>query len=475
MNTTVKSIFFIIITAIIIYTGCKKNTVQQKESTKAFGAAILSFKLDSGQAISTVISADSAQVVITVTPYANLLQVKPAITITSGAIISPASGAAVNLSAGSAHSYTLTNASGETLQWKIIVKVQGDNSPASTVAYKDTTVTNFFRRETGHIASDGGFSIPLSNGKVLWLMGDSHINDYRPSDGTMGWLFQVRNAGLLQPVNDWQWQNTATLIGTDTSVPSYIKFTPNNNFWVWPGSGFQLGDTVYVYSSNLTAVGSGNFGFGPGGNDMLAKIKFPEMTVVGMQQLQNFNGINFGLSFIKGNDGFMYTYGNKSDFILSDIFVARFPLNNILAPWTFWDGSTYNTDVTQAKAIGQGQSNGVDVAEINGKYIMVSTEFSVGCNQGNRIYVSTSDSPTGPFSPNVPIYKITDTTQNDYPFFYAAIIHPEYTNSKGEVLITYAINGYPGCLPDHDANYRSIPDRYRLRGVRIPWSVIITH
>lgn len=463
------------LTALVIYTGCKKNTVQEKSGAKTPGAGILSFKLDSGQVGSAVINADSAQVVITVTPYVNLLQATPAITLTTGATISPASGAVVNLSASGVHSYTVTSASGVTTQWNIIVKVQGDNSSPSTVVYKDTTVTNFFRRETGHIASDGGFSIPLSNGKVLWLMGDSHINDYRASDGTMNWLFQVRNAGLLQPANDWKWQNTGTLIGTDASVPSYIKFTPDNKFWVWPSSGFQAGDTVYVYCSNLTVVGSGNFGFGSAGNDMLAKIKFPEMTVVGMQQLQSFNGINFGLSFINGNDGYIYVYGNKSDFILSDIFVARFPLNKISAPWTFWDGSTYNADVMQAKSIGQGQSNGVDVGLVNGKYIMVSTEFSVGCNQGNRIYISTSESPTGPFSPNVPVYKITDTTQNDYPFFYAAIIHPEYTNSKGEVLVTYAINGYPGCLPDHDANYRSIPDRYRLRGIRIPWSVIVTH
>lgn len=475
MSTSAKNISLMIIATIIIYMGCKKNPAQQKEDPKTSRAAILSFKLDSGQIGSAIISADSAQVTITVSPNVNLLQAKPTITVTAGASISPASGAAVNLSTTNIHTYTVTNASGEVQTWSIIVKAQGDNSQPSTVVYKDTTVTNFFRRETGHIASDGGFSIPLSNGKVLWLMGDSHINDYRASDGTMNWLFQVRNAGLLQPINDWKWQNTSTLIGTDVSIPSYIKYTPDNKFWVWPNSGFQLGDTVYVYTGNLTAVGSGNFGFGSAGNDILAKIKFPEMTVVGSHQLQSFNGINFGITFIKGADGYMYVYGNKSSFILSDIFLARFPLNNIYAPWAFWDGTAYNSDVMQAKSIAQGQSNGVDIAEVNGKYIMVSTEFSVGCNQGNRIYISTSDSPTGPFTSNVPVYRITDTTQNDYPFFYAPVIHPEYTNSKGEVLVTYAINGYPGCLPDHDANFRSIPDRYRLRGIRIPWSVIVTH
>lgn len=475
MKAVFKNIVFLVIIICAVYAGCKKAQVVQKTGVKT-GAAILSFSLDTGQVGTAVINADSLKVIITVQPYVTLFKAKPVIAITNGATISPASGTVVDLSGNSIHTYTVTSAAGVVQKWTIIVNIQGDSSPASTVAYKDTTVTNFFRRQTGHIASDGGFSIPLSNGKVMWMMGDSHINDYRVSDGTMNWLFQVRNAALLQPENDWTWQNTSTLIGTTPTIPSYIKFVPDDKYWIWPNSGFQIGDTAYVYCSNLTTVGTGSFGFGSAGNDILAKIKVPEMTVVGSQVLQNFNGINFGITFIKNTaDGYMYVYGNKLDFIASDIFLARFPLSNIRAPWTFWDGTGYNTDVTKAKYVAQGASQGVSVNNVNGKYIMVSTEFSVSCNQGNRIYLATSDNITGPFTPNVPIYKITDTTQNDYPFFYAAIIHPEYTNSKGEVLITYAINGYPGCLPDHDANYRSIPDRYRLRGVRIPWSVIITH
>jgi hypothetical protein len=347
-----------------------------------------------------------------------------------------------------------------------------DTGAGAVVTYKDTVVTNFFRRKTGLIAADGGYSIPLSNGKVLWISGDSHINDYRASDGTMNWLFQVRNAALLQPFNDWNWQNTVTLTGKDASIPSYIKFTENKSKWIWPNSGFQAGDTLYVYSANMTTA-PGAFGFGSGGNDFLAKIKIPEMTVAGYVQLQNFNGINFGITFLKNSDGYMYVYGSKTAGTASDLFLARFPISNITAKWTFYDGAGWSPDVTKAKSIGRGQSNGVSINRVNGKYLIVSTEFSVGCNQGNRIYLSTGESPTGPFTPAKAIYKITDTAQNNYPFFYAAIIHPEYTNSKGEVLVTYAVNGYPGCLPDHDANNRSLPDRYRLRGIRIPWSVVM--
>src|SRR5207253_2298917 len=65
-------------------------------------------------------------------------------------------------------------------------------------AYKDHEFTEAFRRTSGWIAGDGAISIPLSDGRVLWLFGDSHLDDMDPANGTMACLFQCRNAGLLQ-------------------------------------------------------------------------------------------------------------------------------------------------------------------------------------------------------------------------------------------------------------------------------------
>jgi hypothetical protein len=460
---------------VVIYTGCKKNPVKENPPVNQPQAAILSFKLDTGEVAAAVNNTDSSTITVTVYPYLNLFHRTVTIALSKGATVSPASGTTVNFTANMPYTFIVTSSAGVARKWQVTVKIQGDNGQWATAAYKDTTVTNFFRRTSGQIASDGGYTIPLANGGDLWLMGDSHINDYRASDGTINWLFQVHNAGLLQPANDWVWQHTQTLTGNTATIPSYIKLNPSDSYWTWPSAGYQNGDTVYVYCPNLTQVGTGNFGFGSGGNDMLAKIHYPDMTVLGYQQLQNFNGINFGITFLNKGDGYMYVYGYGTSFIYSNLFLARFPINNVAAPWTFWDGTTFNSDVTKAAVIAQGVSNGVSINYVNGKFIIVSTEFSVGCNEGKRIFLSTSSSPVGPFTTAKPIYTITDTTQNDYPFFYAAIIHPEYTNSKGEVLITYAINGYPGCLPAYNAQYRSNPDWYRLRGVRIPWSVITSN
>ncbi|RYD89154.1 MAG: hypothetical protein EOP54_26050, partial [Sphingobacteriales bacterium] len=291
----------------VIFCGCKKNKPEgQKEEPKSENG-IISFRLDTGQIGDAVItqSGDTSKITITVHPLLNLYGRKPAIALSTGATVMPASGETMNFTLDSTFTYTVTSANGEAKKWYVVFKNQGGSSPASKVAYKDVQVTNFFRRESGHIASDGGFSVPLSNGKVIWLFGDSHIDDYRASDGTIPWLFQVRNAAIVQPYGDWQWQHSPTLTGNSPSFKSYIKHTEDNDHWIWPGSGFQKDDTLFVYSAHLKKV-SGGFGFGSGGPDMLAKITIADMKVVGFQELQDFNGINFGISFLK-NDADGYT------------------------------------------------------------------------------------------------------------------------------------------------------------------------
>ena len=128
---------------------------------------------------------------------------------------------------------------------------------AAYKVYKDSVVTNFFKRSNGWISSDGGLTVQLANGSNLWLMGDSHIDDYDSASGTIPCLFQVRNAALLQLKDDWNWRNTKTLTGNSTGIKSYLKNNADDKYFMWPGAGIQLKDTVYVYCGSLKNEGSG--------------------------------------------------------------------------------------------------------------------------------------------------------------------------------------------------------------------------
>lgn len=347
------------------------------------------------------------------------------------------------------------------------------NADKSLSIYRDTTITNFFKRTKGVVAMDGGYSIPLSNNKVLWVFGDSYIDHYDSVTHTVPCIFQVRNSALLQPRGNWQWQQTKTLLSSGPGVKSFLKDTTEPKHFIWPSSGIQLGDTAYVFCNDLKNTGKG-LGFGNAGPPMWGKIKVPEMEVVGFSTLQDFGDVGFGIGFIKSNSGkYVYVYGSRmaKDTLANNIYVARFPADNPNAKWEFWTsaGWDFNQDSIAPIANVPGFSWHID--KVKNKYILVSAEFSLECDQGKEIYSAFSNSPTGPFSKRKTIYTIDDTIQGHYPFFYGVMLHPEYTNHKDEVLITYCINGYKPCI-ENCVNNRLNPDYYRLQAIRVPIKII---
>lgn len=343
--------------------------------------------------------------------------------------------------------------------------------PGNAGIYKDPQVTAFFDRKSGWIASDGALTIPLSDGRVLWAMNDSYIDHLDTVAGTIPCLFQVRNAALVQPLGNWDWTATSTRIGSGPGIPSLFKNNTDDNYLLWPTGGYQWGDTVYVYNSNIKNSNEG-LGFTRGGNDFIGKMVMPGLAVTGFDALPSFNDITFGVGFHTTEPGnYIYTWGIQSAFITSNIVVARFPKNNPRAPWQFWNGTAWDTAVSHIAPITTGASNGVYVAKVRNKYVALSTEFSVNCDAGTRIYVATSNSITGPFTDKKVLYTIPDNELGHTPFFYAPALHPEYINSNNEILITYDINTYSNCLP-HCINNGFNPDYYRPRGIRVPLQLI---
>ena len=343
--------------------------------------------------------------------------------------------------------------------------------PGNAGIYKDPQVTGFFDRKSGWIASDGALTIPLSDGRVLWAMNDSYIDHYDTMTGTIPCLFQVRNAALVQPMGNWNWTATSTRIGAGPGIPSLFKNNTDDNYLLWPTGGYQWGDTVYVYNSNIKNSNEG-LGFTRGGNDFIGKMVMPSLTVTGFDAMQNFNDITFGVGFHTTEPGnYIYTWGIQGAFITSNIVVARFPKNNPRAHWSFWNGSAWDTAIAHIAPVTTGASNGVYVAKVRNKYVALSTEFSVSCDAGTRIYVATSNSITGPFTNRKVLYTIPDNELGHTPFFYAPALHPEYINSNNEILITYDINTYSTCLP-HCINNGFNPDYYRPRGLRVPLALI---
>lgn len=341
-------------------------------------------------------------------------------------------------------------------------------------ARKDSAVTKFFQREAGLIAGDGGFSVPMSNGKVLWLMGDSHIDDYDKTSATVPCLFQVRNTAIAQPKDDWQWQHTATLTGNYSGIRSYLKNYIPDSLFCWPGAGIQLGDFIYIYCASLKNAGSGAFGFAASGNDFYAKIPVKDLSQKEYKPLPSFNEISFGVGFIqRGNWVYMYGQRYTSSTITCALYVSRFDARQPFENIQYWNGKDWTTDVNAATVIAsqQGVSGTFQVSEVKGKLLLLSSELSINCDAGTAIYYALANEVAGPFTGKKLLHAIDDRKEGHIPFFYSAIAHPEYINSHNELLVTYAINGYGTCVTDC-VNGRMDPDVYRLKGLRIPLGLL---
>ncbi len=325
--------------------------------------------------------------------------------------------------------------------------------------YKDTTFTNYFKRTDGWVAGDGAYSIPLSNGQSLWTFGDSYINSYDAATRSVPCLFQARNALLLMGIND---PTNQTTVHGNGGTNSY--FLPaDGDHWIWPGTGYQNGDTIYAFVGKL--------GKDVPDTELIAKINVHDLSLMSYYTMPDRHGISFANSLIK-EGGYYYVYGTKDNGFGRDLFVARFAEGNIYGTWQYYSSNGWTEDINSISRIWDEFTSSFYVCKVKSKYVLITTEFSVGCDQGKNIFAATANNPYGPFESQHSIWQLDDTLQGHYPFFYIANPHPEYDNGKNELLITYCINGYGDCVPNTCFNGRMDPNIYRPKAIRVPYKAI---
>jgi hypothetical protein len=63
----------------------------------------------------------------------------------------------------------------------------------------------------------------------------------------------------------------------------------------------------------------------------------------------------------------------------------------------FWDGTKWAMSVSNAAVIAHGRSTSVHICKVKNKFLLTTSAFSVGCDQGREIFMATSSRATGPF------------------------------------------------------------------------------
>jgi len=338
-----------------------------------------------------------------------------------------------------------------------------------TASEKDISFTEVFRHNTGWIAGDGAFSVPLPGNRSLWVFGDSYLNCYDTLTGTVPCLFQARNAAAIIENNP---PYNFTTLYNKSGTSSFFEYGSDRKYWFWPESGFCYNDTIIVFLARIRSTGQpGMWGFERVDSVYFAKMHLSDPETVYYSTLPSMANIDFGCSVIYHYDGYYYIYGIRSNGFGNDLFLARFRPDSLCFPWQFYNGNGWTTDISGIRKIYDEFTSSFSVTKVNNKFILFTTEFSIDCDQGKNIFALVSDKPCGPFRGKKVIWQVDDTLNGHWPMFYAVSAHPEYDNGKNELLVTYCINGYGKCI-EGCVNGRMNPDFYRPKAIRVPYKLL---
>ncbi len=348
----------------------------------------------------------------------------------------------------------------------LFILVLAANTEAQ-VHQKDMLYTELFRPLTGGwTAGDGTISVPLPDGKVLWLFGDSYLVDVNVSDTTLPCLFQVRNVVMVQ-----EGKNFRTLVDSSQSgvQRTFFRDSPwRDTSLYWPGSGFVEKDTIYIFlgkvKNDASIAGLGNY---------VAKMHYPDLKLLSISPLPNFNHINFGVSVLFDTaSGYYYAYGVRPNWIVFEPYIARFQLNHILDHWEYFTGSDWSNDTAKARKISEGaMCAAYGVVQRNNFYYIISQDNGfLSPGAGRHIYAYHSSSPTGPFVGQQLLYTIEDKWKGQYLVTYNAMPHPEVY--RDSLSIGYNVNGNDSTCRKDIWKERLNADCYRPKFVAVPWLMI---
>lgn len=361
--------------------------------------------------------------------------------------------------------------------WLIVIVVMNARVLFSqSPAYKDEVFTEYFRRTSGWTASDGSISVPLTNGKTMWLMGDSFIDNYNEVDNTIPCLFQVRNAILIQDLANPS-EITTVLDNNQTGVNrTPVKLGINDPTYFWPAHGYAKGDTAITFWQQYAGADMEHV------QNYVAKIYTPGIQdASAIKELTSLSlpaEIEFGTSVVVDSaTQYVYLYGFKKDWIIFRPYVARFSFDqDVLDPWEFFDGTDWVADVNAVEQIMASTNDYVSpsfsVLKLQEKYYLISQDIGfLTCGLGRDIYSWESEYPHGPFNNKKLLYTIEDQYDGEYMITYNATAHPEFIKNN-ELLISYNVNGICKSFCDDPFSGRYDADLYRPKFVRVPLDYI---
>jgi len=306
-----------------------------------------------------------------------------------------------------------------------------------------------FPYSVGWLGGDAAYSIPLNDGRTVWLLGDSFIGA-REAKSRVG-STMVANAIAISDCRDGHW-HIEYYWNNRSGVHSARAFfdAGDSGFGYWPGDGFVDRGKLYVVLMRVekTAAG-GAFGFKFVGVDLATIVNpsdSPEQWSVSYLALARNELVS-----IVVQPPYAYLFGLLDDATHQHhgVILTRISLNRLSAPakaieHLARDGTwRIGADWRDARVIVQDCAPEFSVRyhpEI-GKWILVQQQARLGSGQIGIRKADRLEGPWSAFQAQLSEPEMAkDGFRNQGIFCYAAKEHAELAPAPRTLLVTYVCN-----------------------------------
>ncbi|MBW2637329.1 MAG: DUF4185 domain-containing protein [Deltaproteobacteria bacterium] len=298
-----------------------------------------------------------------------------------------------------------------------------------------------FRNDDHWLGGDGASSIDLGGGRVLWLFGDSFIN--QTSSGDRRDAAIIRNSIAIQKGYDpslasvkFYWNRK------DGKAASF--FAEGENHWYWPGDGIKIDDTLVIFLMEISESDN-ELGFDLE-NSQAVIIDNPDAdprnwNVHWIDAPANEFGVVVGSACVLHIDNYVYAFGADSKD--RDAYLIRWPVSalkkgDLSLPqwWTKEKGWILQEDLIEIPpplfAEGQMEFTVNYVPEI-GKYLQIQTVSLLNPSHSLLIYAGKLH-PALTGAGVVFTYAVNSTDSDrlleDTSIYYPVFLRGEITSSR---------------------------------------------
>ena len=342
-----------------------------------------------------------------------------------------------------------------------------------------------FPCKQGWLGGDGAYSISLSDGRTLWLFGDTFISDdpnQRENRNVSAFIRSTIGISTCDPTFDiaYYWRQMYS-----PHPKPFFHLTDDKGKWYWPTDGFKYNGRTYVTLAELVLDPDGP----PGLNFtvtgvVLAMIQDtkgdPAKWTIEYKRLSNNRHASPGTTIVRDGEYlyfFAVLHNGTHDMMITRIPVAAIddPQNSIeyLAKGGEWSAgfNQKDFDIDTAKILFRKGSTEMTVryhALVNKWVALYSKNFS-------EVYIRTGEQVWGPWSEERMVYKMPEVEMIEHSLCYAGKEHIQYSGEYQEDLVfTYACNFLiPDSVPEEQRS-AELEKSFQNMDMYIPTTVILS-